>query len=323
VNLDAPQADAYLFELGDTVGSLVLGIDGNAPYARLTSAGAVIETPRSATIEQGAWVHLAVSAGGGELRVYVNGAKVAAAPAASLPEIGGTLTVGAGAGGGHFLSAQLDELQASNVVRSADWLTAAVASQGVAGTMLKYGEDSQAESGGGQSYFIITLKNVTVDGWVVIGILGVMSMVSWMIMIIKGMVIRRVRKDNAAFLRQFEAVGSSDPAALDRDDDAQDTEAQEHPLLAATSGEHDHFQSSTLYRLYHAGIHEVKVRVAGATVSAQRRRGITIESIDAIRAAMDAKLCARDAKAQRTDGVAHARHRRRAVSRSARDRHRR
>ena len=290
VNLDAPQADAYVLELTDTSGNLVLGIDGNAPYVRLTSATGVVETPRSATIDQGAWVHLAVSAGGGELRLYVNGARVATVPAAALPEIGGTLTAGASAAGGHFLSAQLDELQASNIVRSPDWLAAAVASQGMAGTMLKYGEDAQAESSGGQSYFIITLRNVTVDGWVVIGILGVMSMVSWMIMVAKGLVIRRVRKDNAAFLRKFEAMAASDPAALDHEETEDERDAEDHPLLAAAAGDHAHFQSSTIYRLYHAGLHEVKQRVAGATVSAQRRRGLTIESIDAIRAAMDAKL---------------------------------
>ena len=97
-------------------------------------------------------------------------------------------------------------------------------------------------AGGGQSYFIITLRNVTVDGWVVIGVLAIMSMVSWVIMILKGLLVRRVRKDNAAFLAQFQALGSADPAALDRDDGA-DTEAEAHPFLTALSGGHEHFRA--------------------------------------------------------------------------------
>ena len=289
VHLDAPQADASLFELGDGANGLVLGIEAATAYARLTSAGTVTETPRTPAFEIGAWVHLALSAGAGELRVYVNGVQAAAAPA-TLPEIGGTLTVGAGADATHFLSGQLDELQASNVARSADWLAAAVGSQGMGGALLKYGEDAQAEgAGGSESYFIITLRNVTVDGWVVIGFLALMSMVSWVVMIAKGMVIRRVRKENAAFLREFQKIGTGDPAALDREESAEG-DAEDHPMLVALSGEHDHFQASTVYRLYHAGIHQVKQRVSGATVGAQRSHGIGIESIDAIRAVMDAKL---------------------------------
>ena len=40
VNLDGPQADAHVFELADAGSSLVLGIDGNTPYVRLTGAAA-------------------------------------------------------------------------------------------------------------------------------------------------------------------------------------------------------------------------------------------------------------------------------------------
>jgi len=54
----------------------------------------------------------------------------------------------------------------------------------------------------------------------------------------------------------------------------------------ALFGKHDHFQSSPLYRIYHAGVRQVKSRV-GTAVGAQAS-GLSPQSIAAIRAALDA-----------------------------------
>jgi len=56
-------------------------------------------------------------------------------------------------------------------VRSAYWLKAAARSQGLVAPLVVYGGDTQKE-GGHESYFATTLRNVTADGWVVIGILA-------------------------------------------------------------------------------------------------------------------------------------------------------
>jgi biopolymer transport protein ExbB len=53
-------------------------------------------------------------------------------------------------------------------------------------------------------------------------------------------------------------------------------------------GKHDHFQSSTIYRIYHTGIQEVDSRL-GKAVGAQTS-GLSIQAIGTIRAALDATL---------------------------------
>jgi biopolymer transport protein ExbB len=62
------------------------------------------------------------------------------------------------------------------------------------------------------------------------------------------------------------------------------------PTMATLSSDHGKFGASTLYRLYHHGVLELNKRMAGQTVSAQRVRVLTPQSIAAIRAAMDSSM---------------------------------
>jgi hypothetical protein len=56
------------------------------------------------------------------------------------------------------------------------------------------------------NYFVIILQRLTVDGWVVIALCGVMFVISLLVMIGKGLTLRRAKKDNAAFLAQYRNV---------------------------------------------------------------------------------------------------------------------
>src|SRR5262249_48171284 len=152
---------------------LVLGLNGATAYGRYnTGSGAPISVQQSAALSTGEWHHLALRIGDGNLTLLVDGVDAGHA-AATAQELGGTLNIGAAGAGGHFLSGELDELQVSNSARSTDWIKAAARSQGMVAPLVVYGGDSQKE-GGGESYFVTTLRNVTVDGWVIIGILGVL-----------------------------------------------------------------------------------------------------------------------------------------------------
>src|SRR5262249_11616465 len=131
----------------------------------------------------GEWHHLAMRIGDGRLTLLVDGADVGHQNV-DAQEIGGTLTIGGAAAGGRFYSGEMDELEVSDTVRSADWIKAAARSQGMVAPLVVYGGDTQKE-GGGQSYFATTLRNVTLDGWVIISILGVMFVASLLIMAFK------------------------------------------------------------------------------------------------------------------------------------------
>ena len=60
--------------------------------------------------------------------------------------------------------------------------------------------------------------------------------------------------------------------------------------MASLRGDQNKYGASTLYRLYHSGVRELNERVNGKTVSAQRATVLSPQSIDAIRASMDASL---------------------------------
>jgi biopolymer transport protein ExbB len=193
-----------------------------------------------------------------------------------VQEIGGTLTIGGSAASANYFNGELDELEVANTVRSADWLKAAARSQGTVAQLVVYGGDTQKE-GGHESYFATTLRNVTADGWVVIGILSVMFLASILIMAVKALYLNRVAKGNATFLEQFYKE-SADPAALER--------------RTAKSGDEE-FGISTLAQLYHQGMQETLKRFEAQSVSAERVRTLSAQSIEAIRATMDAGLTRR------------------------------
>ncbi len=281
---ESPQSDAVLVELADPAGPFVrLGIDGLAPYVRVNDGVATVETERAASLLPGSWGLVTAVININRVVLYLDGREVAGIDT-QFAETGGTLTIGASAAGNSFLTAQVDELTIANTARSADWIKAQFANQGQDDKLVRYGEDTAKESGGEPSYLLITLQQVTVDGWIVIGILAVMFIVSWIIMITKVLTVRRVRTDNRAFLADFHRTSTGNLASLDADEDSA---AEEHNVLQALSGSHDHYQSSTVYHLYHAGIQQVQQRFA-TSAGAARAETLSLQALDAIRATIDA-----------------------------------
>jgi len=282
VRIAAPQTDAYIAQLADQGRELVLGIQGTQIFARYNGGGGQpVTLTQTGQLTTGDWHHLAVRIGDGRLTLFVDGADEGHANAEVL-EIGGVLTIGGSATKSNYLTGELDELEVSDSVRSADWLKAAARSQGMVAPLVVYGGDTQKE-GGKESYFAITLRNVTVDGWVVIGILAVMFIIAMFIMGAKGLFLSRVAAGNRKFLRAFHQM-SADPAALER------------KLGGGEPGEDDalvaggRFGVSTLWPLYHHGMLETIKRIEGQPVGAARVRSLSAQSIEAIRASLDAAL---------------------------------
>ena len=123
-----------------------------------------------------------MTAGQGGLIIYIDGAEAASVPT-TLSDLGGDISVGAAADGSHGFSGDMDEVGIAATARSTDWVKAAAGSQGMDAKLVTYGSDDQHGGGGGTSYFGVILQNVTVDGWVVIVILVIMSAISWVVMV--------------------------------------------------------------------------------------------------------------------------------------------
>lgn len=237
-------------------GSLVLALDAGKLSASLGSAKAV-----GGELPPSSWAHVAVTVGAGKLTLYVNGAQAAQAdlPAAAVA-IEGDVVIGQG------LSGLVDQLEIASTVRSADWLKFAHAAQSAdAKLVVAVGqtEDSaKAGEGGDPGYFGILVGNLTLDAWVVIGILAVMFAVSVWVMYFKAVYVGRADKHNRVFLKMFR--------------DSRDV------MTVQASG----LEHSSLQRLYAAGLLELQKRDVGK----EGAKPLSGASIDAVKAAIDADL---------------------------------
>jgi biopolymer transport protein ExbB len=236
----------------------------------------------------GAWHHVAVTVNQNGLSLYLNGT-AGGTIEAPMPEIGGQINFAADGNGNLPLTGVMDEIQFSNTVRSPDYIMLAARNQGMENKLLHLGESEQlGNAGGGESHFGFVLKKLTFDAKVVIVFLIVMSIISWLVMIMKGMYLSRISKDNKRFLAAYYALGNADPAQLDQAESEDEKELDDSPVAQALFGSHDHFQSSPIYHMYHRGLNEVRMRVGNA-VSAQAA-AMTEQSAEAIRATMDADM---------------------------------
>lgn len=287
IKADGSQQNANIIEAADGDRSLALSIDEKNVYATLTAGGKTVQTQKAGNINSGQWHHVALVANNNRLIIFADGKEVAATDI-NLMEIGGTITLGASAGTKQYFRGDMDEVSISNTARSADWLKIAALGQGMDSQLLTYGADEQNQGGGDASYFGVILQSVTLDGWVVIGILAVMAAISWLVMLGKSFIIARAKKDNRRFIRQYEKLSVNDTDKLDKEETEEEQRLQESPFLMALFGKHDHFQSSPLYHIYHAGMHEVNQRL-GRAAGAQAS-DLSLHAISAIRAKLDAAL---------------------------------
>src|SRR6202035_3337129 len=141
--------------------------------------------------------------------------------------------------------------------------------QGMDANLVVYGGDGQREGGGQTSYFVTIAKNLTIDGWVVIGICMAMLVVALLIMIVKAFFLSRVEKANARFLKEFRRL-SGDATALDSPAAEGEDDLDDAPSMASLANDQHTYGASTLYRLYHHGVRELNKRIAAQSVSAQR-----------------------------------------------------
>jgi len=287
VRIEQPQ-QATVLALADQGKSIELDLDGAKPVVRATLGGAPATVAATADLSVSQWHHLAFTAAAGKLTLYVDGVATGSAPV-TLVEVGGTFSVGA-LNGAKFLAGEVDEVQVSKVARSAAWVKAQARSQGMDANLVVYGADGQREAGGQTTYFTTIAKNLTLDGWVVIGICLVMLAVALIIMVLKAIFLTRVESSNGKFLKEFRRLTAQNATALDQAAQEEEEDLDDAPSMADLLSDHNKYGASTLYRLYHHGVREVNKRVAGQTVSAARVTVLTPQAIDAIRAAMDGTM---------------------------------
>jgi biopolymer transport protein ExbB len=116
---------------------------------------------------------------------------------------------------------------------------------------------------------------VTIDAWVVIGILGCMAVMSWFVMWTKAVYVGTIDKANDAIVQLFRRQGGDPLAIRALRLDASKMNDRERRRLA----------QSSIWRVYHAASDEVHRRTTpGGTLV------LSAEAIGVIRAIMDASM---------------------------------
>ncbi|HTV33515.1 MAG TPA: DUF2341 domain-containing protein [Methylocella sp.] len=285
---DALQSHAILFSRRQDANGIVIGLDNGSPFFEVDFNGNVQRSSSGSPIAPGSWHHLAITATSGIVTVYLDG-NVYATLNAILPSLDSIATLGGeasatttppqepAASSGGFTGG-IDELQISKIARSAGFIKATFLDQGPEhDKIIAYDIDEEPASWF-TGYFAVILKSVTLDGWVVIGALLLMSAVSWFAMISKALFISRQYNANERFHKSFSHV-ARDLSLLDRGD--ADEIASLGGRISANDSSIAHH--SSLYRLYLIGAEEIGSRFSGSRTP----KVLSAPSIAAIRASLD------------------------------------
>jgi biopolymer transport protein ExbB len=239
-------------------GALTLGLQSGKLVARIDKTSL-----SGGDVKPLTWTQAALTIGAGKAVLYLNGREVARADA-QLPALAGALQVGEGIAG------LADELQIATTVRSPEWLQVSAGAQGAESQLVasvKEKGDTAAGEGESPGYIGILVKNLTTDAWAVIIILGMMFVLACWVMVTKTVFVVRADKDNRKFLRRFRGA-SLDMLHLER--------GGAHP-------------NSSLFRLYLAGVRELKKRDIGHDEQTPTKP-LSGASLDAVKASVDADL---------------------------------
>jgi biopolymer transport protein ExbB len=152
---------------------------------------------------------------------------------------------------------ELDELQISRAARPLGLVKLSAASEGETGLnkVLAFGPDEETSSIV-SGYFAVILKSVTPDGWVVIGILMIMALVSWFVMANRLLYLNKLSKGNARFLQEWRHV-VADLTLLNHDD----TEKFKSLGGRVQSTGRNLITQAAIYRIYHLGAEEIRNRL--------------------------------------------------------------
>jgi biopolymer transport protein ExbB len=244
VRLARSQENARLFSWDDGKQALEIGVDGTKltfTLAEDKKKGIVV---KPVDLSPQKWHHVAATADPATgLAVYLDGRERASQKfTGTIPEPVADLAVGASLQGKNSFAGDLDEIQLSGIARPPAWVRAAATGQGPETLLLSYLEEESSSGGGMESLtihlLVVTAKAITLDGWIVIGIIVVMIAITWILFFNKFIALRRLKRDNSAFVEFFT-----------RSDD-----------VRAMKDKEEEFEDSSLFRVYSAGLEELERR---------------------------------------------------------------
>ena len=306
LKMTAPQPRAVLYSRIEGANGLTIGLDNGVPFAEVTNAGTTQRSGEGAAIAPGTWHHLALVAKGAQITLYLDG-NPSSTLAAALPTMTGAAQLGqagtpaagaaaestsdtpspdaAAAGsaapGTTGFAGDIDELQIAKVARPAGFIKVAAIGQGPDhAKLISFSMDEETSGWFSGGYFGVILRSVTLDGWVVIGLLVIMAVISWYVMVDRVSYLNRAGKGNQLFLTHFREQATDIDGLLQLDREEAGGVDVIAPKFSAKDRKTVH--AAPLYRLFGAGAAEIRRRFAGGG-----RRMLSSHAIESIRAMLD------------------------------------
>ena len=233
--------------------------EGEEPEAQRLDTGV--------SLAQNRWQHLAISSSDDATRIFIDGS-LSAELEYVAPRISGTLRFGADNERPGF-AGDIDELRLANIARPEAWISLQARMQAQDALIVLPGEDESRDAAEGLGEYLgllwALLGAVRLEGWIIIGLLVLMGILSADVMVSKGSLLKKVERADDEFMDAFDAGrvninGGSGPAGE----------------LAATSPL--------------ASLHEVARREWGVLRNAVGKQAkLPPESLEVIRSALDAE----------------------------------
>ncbi|MBK5373659.1 DUF2341 domain-containing protein [Pseudomonas sp. TH43] len=261
LRLDQANGEQLILARREGANSLLIGVNQGVPFVEIDGQRAIA----TQLLNPGQWQHVALTAEGSKVTLYING-REGATLAQAMPAFNSVMAIGADLHESPYqpFVGAIDELRLSKVARPAPLLLADATSQGAESKLVAYGVDEE-QSGFGFGSLGFLLNAVPIDAWVIIAVLVLMMFQSWIIMLRKNRTLGRVSKANEDFRVQFAKVGTRLEMFAD---DAQLAQRLQH---------------SPLWRLYLVAVKEIRTRrEQGADTSS-----VSAATIEAIRCSMD------------------------------------
>ncbi|PYC06932.1 MULTISPECIES: DUF2341 domain-containing protein [Pseudomonas] len=261
LRLDQASGEQLILARREGTQSLLIGVSQGLPFVEIDGQRAAA----TQALAPAQWQHVALTAEGSKVTLYING-RESAALAQAMPAFNSVMAIGADLQEGAFqpFAGAIDELRLSKVALPAALLLADATSQGAESKLVAYGVDEE-QSGFGFGSLGFLLNAVPIDAWVIIAVLVLMMFQSWIIMLRKNRSLSRVTAANEDFRVQFAKVGTRLEMFAD---DAQLAQRLQH---------------SSLWRLYLVAVKEIRTRrEQGADTSS-----VSAATIEAIRCSMD------------------------------------
>lgn len=302
LKMTAPQAGAVLFSRSEGANGLTVGLDNGVAFVEVTNGGNTQRVAGGAAIAAGTWHQIAFTAKGAQITLYVDGNQ-AATLAAGLPTMTGTAQLGRAAsaaapaadaaapaadaappvavpsGSAAGFAGDIDEFQIAKVARPAGFIKLGAIGQGPdQAKLIAFSVDEENAGWFSGGYFGVLLRSVTLDGWIVIGLLAIMAFVSWYVMVDRVSYLNRVSAGNAIFLKHFRETSTDIGGLLQLDSQEAD------PSFGGELGKKQRktVHAAPLYRLFAAGAQEIRRRFSGGGY-----RRLSPQAIQSIRAVLD------------------------------------